>query len=35
MLSVSFTDDDNRVVLRPVEGHESDYINASCVDVSC
>ena len=31
------TDDDNRVVLRPLEGHEdcqSDYINASYVDVS-
>ena len=31
------TDDDNRVVLRPLEGHEdcqSDYVNASYVDVS-
>ena len=37
MVSLSCTDDDNRVVLRPLEGHEdcqSDYINASYVDVS-
>ena len=37
MVSHSYTDDDNRVVLRPLEGHEdcqSDYINASYVDVS-
>jgi len=37
MVSPSYTDDDNRVVLRPLEGHEdcqSDYVNASYVDVS-
>ena len=37
MVKPSYTDDDNRVVLRPLEGHEdcqSDYINASYVDVS-
>ena len=37
MASLSYTDDDNRVVLNPLEGHEdcqSDYINASYVDVS-
>ena len=31
------TDDDHRVVLRPLEGHkdcQNDYINASYVDVS-
>ena len=28
------TDDDNRVVLQPVEGHEHDFVNASYVDVS-
>ena len=28
------TDDDNRVVLQPSEGHEHDFINASYVDVS-
>ena len=37
MVSLSCIDDDNRVVLRPLEGHEdcqSDYINASYVNVS-
>ena len=28
------TDDDNRVVLKAMEGHSNDYINASYVDVS-
>ena len=27
-------DDDNRVVLQPIEGYEHDFINASYVDVS-
>ena len=37
MVSFSCTDDDNHVVLRPLEGHEdcqSDYINASYINVS-
>ena len=37
MVSLSCTDDDNRVVLRPLEGHEdcqSGYINASYINVS-
>ena len=33
-LCSSPTDDDSRVVLKPVEGCEGDYINASFVDVS-
>ena len=28
------TDDDNRVILSKTEDHESEYINASYVDVS-
>ena len=27
-------DDDNRIVLKPIDQHESDYVNASYVDVS-
>ena len=27
-------DDDNRVVLKPLDKYESDYVNASYVDVS-
>ena len=27
-------DDDNRIVLQPIDQHESDYVNASYVDVS-
>ena len=30
------SDDDNRIVLRPIEGHvncQRDFINACCVDV--
>ena len=29
-----YTDDNNRVVLLPIEGHEHDFVNASYVDVS-
>ena len=28
------TDDDNRFVLDAMQGHESDYVNASYIDVS-
>ena len=37
MLSHSYIDDDSRVILKPLTGHEDcqhDYINASYVDVS-
>ena len=37
MVSLTYTDDDNHVILSPLEGHEDcqgDYINASYVDVS-
>ena len=27
-------DDDNRIVLQPIDHYESDYVNASYVDVS-
>ena len=33
-IHVSPADDDNRVVLKPMEEHTSDYINGSYVDVS-
>ena len=29
-----YIDDDNRVVLKPLDKYESDYVNASYVDVS-
>lgn len=28
-----FTDDNNRVVLRPIDSDDTDYINASYIDV--
>ena len=31
---MSCVDDDNRVVLKPVNQYDSDYVNASYVDVS-
>ena len=37
MLSHSYIDDDSRVILKPLLGHndcQHDYINASYVDVS-
>ena len=37
MLSHSYIDDDSRVILKPLLGHDDcqhDYINASYVDVS-
>ena len=37
MLSMTawfFTVDHSRCILKPVEGHEHDYINANFIDVS-
>ena len=34
VLFIILIDDDNRVVLKPLDEYESDYINASYVDVS-
>ena len=31
---IILVDDDNRVVLKPLDEYESDYVNASYVDVS-
>ena len=34
MTSQTCADDDNRVVLKPVDQYETDYVNASYIDVS-